>query len=165
MDYGVIYTLIRTLYHQSAPPMDPLLNNGPQGHLPIQVFKNVFMRNLKEQVLQLKRYYIYHITYGLGTWSSETFNQHLYLQTHQDKQFEDMVHDGVENRDNVEVQAEESEPSPTLTASIICKHNAATIQKTDTQYNLVRKKLNVIKIDDCNSPGLFVCKYQITFRK
>ena len=76
-----------------------------------------------------------------------------------------MVHDGVENRDNVEVQAEESEPSPTLTASIICKHNAATIQKTDTQYNLVRKKLNVIKIDDCNCPGLFVCKYLITFCK
>ena len=76
-----------------------------------------------------------------------------------------MDHDGVENGENINVQVEESEPSPTLTASIICKHNAATIQKTDTQYNLVRKKLNVIKIDDCNSPGLFVCKYLITFSK
>ena len=54
MNYGVIYTLIRTLYHPSAPRMDPLLNNGPQGHLPIQVF----MRNLKEEILQMKRYYI-----------------------------------------------------------------------------------------------------------
>ena len=76
-----------------------------------------------------------------------------------------MVHDGVENGENIKVQAEESEPSPILMASIICKRNAATIQKTDAQYNLVRKKLNVIKIDDCNSPGLFVCKYLITFRK
>ena len=67
------------------------------------------------------------------------------------------IEDGVESgEENI---FEDSEPSPTLMASIICKPNAATIQKTDVQYNLVRKKLNVIKILECNSPGLFVCKY------
>ena len=97
--------------------------------------------------------------------SSETFHQHLYLQTHQDEQFEDreQIEDGVEVGGNIKVEVEAPEPSPTLMASIICKPNAATIQKTDVQYNLVRKKLNVIKILDCNCPGLFVGKSQLTF--
>ena len=64
--------------------------------------------------------------------------------------------------EDIKVEAEASEPSPILMASIVCKPNAATIQKTDVQYNLVRKKLNVIKILECNSPGLFICKYLIS---
>ena len=96
---------------------------------------------------------------------SENFHQHLYLQTHQDEQFEDMeeIEDGVELAEKIKIEA--IEPNPTLTATIICKPNSATIQKTNVQYNLVRKKLNVIEIVDCNSPGLFVCKYIITFCK
>ena len=93
--------------------------------------------------------------------SSGNVHQDLYLQTHQDEHFEDMeeIEDGVKSGE--ENMVEDSEPSPTLMASIICKPNAATIQKTDVQYNLVRKKLNVIKILECNCPGLFVCKYLI----
>ena len=91
------------------------------------------------------------------------FYQYFYLQNHQDEHSEgrEKIEDYVDFGEDIKVEAEASEQSPTLMASIVCKPNAATIQKTDVQYNLVRKKLNVIKILECNSPGLFVCKYLI----
>ena len=94
-----------------------------------------------------------------------SFYHFLYLQTHQDERFEgrEKIDDDLDLGEDIKVEAEAPVPSPTLMASIICKPNAATIQKTDVQYNLVRKKLNVIKILDCNCPGLFVCKSQVTF--
>ena len=96
---------------------------------------------------------------------SQFFYHFLYLQTHQDERFEgrEKIDDDLDLGEDIKVEAEAPEPSPTLMASIICKPNAATIQKTDVQYNLVRKKLNVIKILDCNCPGLFVGKSQLTF--
>ena len=69
---------------------------------------------------------------------------------------EDIVEDSEKE---IEESSEDSEPILTLIASMVCnkpKRGNSGIIETPIQYNLMRDKLNVIKIHECNCPGMFV---------